>query len=57
LDLYGCEVTKLPDYKESVFSLIPSLKSLDQVNKDGTETQDNVFDTDDEEEEEEVCYI
>ena len=29
VDLFNCEVTKLSDYREKVFELLPSLKFLD----------------------------
>lgn len=54
LDLFNCEVTEVPDYRQKVFELIPSLKFLDGYdfnNKEMIEDEDlEDFDEDDEEE-------
>ncbi|KAJ1294238.1 hypothetical protein BS78_01G130600 [Paspalum vaginatum] len=49
LDLYQCPVTKVKEYREKVFALIPSLKYLDGVDAEGNER----LETDDEEDNEE----
>ena len=41
LDLFNCAVTKLPDYRESVYKLIPSLEVLDGYNKNNEEVVDS----------------
>lgn len=51
LDLTGCEVCKLPDYRNEVFGSIPSLQILDGVDQEGVE-RDLVEDDDDDDEEE-----
>lgn len=35
LDLMNCEVTKLDEYRETVFQMLPQLKYLDNVDKEG----------------------
>ena len=48
LDLLDCPVTNMEDYCSRVFEMLPSLKCLDGLDKDGQEV-----DSDEEEEEEE----
>lgn len=41
LDLYNCEVTKLEDYRQKVFNLLPNLISLDGYDRDEKEVADS----------------
>jgi acidic leucine-rich nuclear phosphoprotein 32 family member B len=52
LDLYQCPVTKVQGYREKVFAMIPSLKYLDGVDKQGNERLETDDEEDDEEDEE-----
>lgn len=58
LDLFDCEVTKMADYRESVFKLLPQLTYLDGYDIDDCEASDSdrecggVKDDDDDEERE-----
>lgn len=49
LDLYQCPVTKVKEYREKVFALIPSLKYLDGADVEGNDR----VETDEEEDEDE----
>uniref|UniRef100_A0A8D3E5W4 Acidic leucine-rich nuclear phosphoprotein 32 family member n=1 Tax=Scophthalmus maximus TaxID=52904 RepID=A0A8D3E5W4_SCOMX len=52
LDLYGCEVTTLDDYREGVFELLPQLTYLDgydQEDNEGPDSEGNHGDDDDDE--------
>jgi acidic leucine-rich nuclear phosphoprotein 32 family member B len=51
LDLYKCPVTKVKEYREKVFAMIPSLKYLDGVDKEGNERLETDDEEDDEDEE------
>ncbi|KAJ6367056.1 hypothetical protein OIU77_003438 [Salix suchowensis] len=53
LDLYECPVTRVKDYRASVFGLISSLKYLDKMDAEENERPES--DDDDEEEEEEAA--
>ena len=35
LDLMNCEVTKLDDYRQTIFQILSQLKYLDNVDKEG----------------------
>ncbi|XP_056299922.1 acidic leucine-rich nuclear phosphoprotein 32 family member E-like isoform X2 [Pseudoliparis swirei] len=54
LDLYGCEVSTLEDYRDTVFQLLPHLAYLDGFDQDDNEGPDsegdNVVSDDDDEE-------
>uniref|UniRef100_F7A9P9 U2A'/phosphoprotein 32 family A C-terminal domain-containing protein n=1 Tax=Ciona intestinalis TaxID=7719 RepID=F7A9P9_CIOIN len=41
LDLFNCEVTKFPRYRENVFALLPNLKYLDGFDANDTEAVDS----------------
>lgn len=41
LDLYNCPVTKLKDYRDKVFDLLPALQSLDDLDSKGQEVEDS----------------
>jgi acidic leucine-rich nuclear phosphoprotein 32 family member B len=51
LDLYQCPVSKVQGYREKVFAMIPSLKYLDGVDKEGNERLETDDDEEDEDEE------
>ncbi|CAO2604040.1 Acidic leucine-rich nuclear phosphoprotein 32 family member B [Lemmus lemmus] len=53
LDLFGCEVTNLNDYQESVFKLLPQLSYLDGYDREDQEAPDSDVEVDDKEEEDE----
>jgi hypothetical protein len=40
LDLFNCEVTHVPEYRERVFKLMPQLHFLDGFDKDDQEEED-----------------
>jgi Leucine-rich repeat (LRR) protein len=40
LDLFNCEVTNVPEYRERVFKQIPQLHFLDGFDKDDQEEED-----------------
>ncbi|KAM7338787.1 hypothetical protein ACRRTK_002271 [Alexandromys fortis] len=50
LDLFGCEVTNLNDYRESVFKLLPQLSYLDGYDREDQEAPDSDVEVDEEEE-------
>ncbi|XP_078789869.1 putative acidic leucine-rich nuclear phosphoprotein 32 family member C isoform X2 [Oryzias latipes] len=41
LDLYGCDVSSLDDYRERVFQLLPQLTYLDGFDQEDNEASDN----------------
>lgn len=41
LDLYNCPVTAIDNYRNQVFELLPSLNSLDGLDKSGEEVDDS----------------
>ena len=41
LDLFGCPVTDVDDYRQSVFDLLPKLEYLDGTNKEGEDEEDD----------------
>ena len=41
LDLFNCDVTSIENYREKLFSLIPSLKYLDGFDKEDKEAEDS----------------
>ncbi|CAO2604039.1 Acidic leucine-rich nuclear phosphoprotein 32 family member B [Lemmus lemmus] len=47
LDLFGCEVTNLNDYQESVFKLLPQLSYLDGYDREDQEAPDSDVEVDD----------
>ncbi|UJR13300.1 hypothetical protein I4U23_000318 [Adineta vaga] len=51
LDLMNCEVTNVDGYRETMFSMLPQLKYLDNADKDGVEKDSDNEDDDDEDEE------
>ncbi|CAO2610716.1 Acidic leucine-rich nuclear phosphoprotein 32 family member B, partial [Lemmus lemmus] len=55
LDLFGCEVTNLNDYQESIFKLLPQLSYLDGYDLEDQEAPDSDLEVDgvDKEEDEE----
>ena len=53
LDLMGCPLASKKDYKKELFDLVPSLRIIDGVNKEGKEV--SVFDSEEEAEEAEAC--
>lgn len=54
LDLMNCEVTSTDGYRETVFNMLPQLKFLDNIDKDGVERDSEDEDEDDDEEEEDA---
>ncbi|KAK7819350.1 hypothetical protein U0070_025378 [Myodes glareolus] len=46
LDLFGCEVTNLNDYRESVFKLLPQLSYLDGYDREDQEAPDSDVEVD-----------
>jgi hypothetical protein len=53
VDLFNCEVTKIEDYREKIFKMLPSLKFLDGFDADDQEEdefEENGSDDEDEEE-------
>ncbi|XP_051016206.1 acidic leucine-rich nuclear phosphoprotein 32 family member B-like [Acomys russatus] len=46
LDLFGCEVTTLNDYRESVFKLLPQLSYLDGYDREDQEASDSGVEVD-----------
>jgi len=53
LELDACEVSKLPDFHDKVFALLPSLLSLNRRDKMGEDVEIDSDDQDDEDEDEE----
>jgi acidic leucine-rich nuclear phosphoprotein 32 family protein A/C/D len=53
LDLEGNPVTKLGDYREKVFSLLPNLRVLDGKDKEGEEVEDEEEDDEDDDDDDE----
>ncbi|CAO2604038.1 Acidic leucine-rich nuclear phosphoprotein 32 family member B [Lemmus lemmus] len=53
LDLFGCEVTNLNDYQESVFKLLPQLSYLDGYDREDQEAPDSEEEDEEGDEEEE----
>lgn len=53
LDLYQCPVTKVKEYREKVFALIPSLKYLDGADVEGNDRVETDEEEDEDEEDEE----
>lgn len=51
LDLMNCEVTSTDGYRETVFNMLPQLKFLDNIDKEGVERDSEDEDDDDEDEE------
>lgn len=47
LDLFNCDVTGIENYREKLFTLLPSLKFLDGFDKDEKEAPDSEADDDD----------
>merc|ERR1711935_431365 len=47
LDLFECEVSKNPEYREQVFDLLGSLVYLDGTDRDGNEEEDDEEEEDD----------
>merc|ERR1712195_152016 len=54
LDLFECDVSKNPEYREQVFELLGSLVYLDGTDRDGNEDEDEGLESIDEEEESEM---
>ena len=52
LDLFNCEVTSIDNYREKVFSLLPSLKYLDGFDKMDKEAEDSEADSEGDDEDE-----
>jgi len=40
LELLNCEIASIENYREKIFKLLPNLKYLDGLDKDGNESQD-----------------
>ena len=53
LDLLDCPVTNIEDYRNRVFEFLPSLKSLDGLDKEGQEVDSEEEEEEEGEEEEE----
>ena len=55
LDLFDCPITGLKEYRDQVFQLLPTLKSLDGLDRDGqeVESEDEEEEVEEDEEEEE----
>jgi len=47
LDLFNCDVTQIESYRQKVFGLIPSLKSLDGFDRQDREAEDSEAEEDD----------
>ncbi len=43
LDLMNCEVTSADGYRETMFNMLPQLKYLDNIDKDGGKKGENVL--------------
>jgi len=41
LELLNCEIASIENYREQIFKLLPNLKYLDGLDKDGNESQDD----------------
>ena len=50
LDLEGCPVSSVPDFRDAVFKLVPSLRTLNSADASGEPCED-----DDDDEEDEAC--
>lgn len=48
LDLFNCDVNSIPNYRERMFKMLPSLKYLDGFDKNEKEAEDSDVDDDDE---------
>lgn len=46
LDLFNCDVTSIENYRDKLFSLVPSLKYLDGFDKEDKEAEDSEADDD-----------
>uniref|UniRef100_A0A8C7YH09 Acidic leucine-rich nuclear phosphoprotein 32 family member n=1 Tax=Oryzias sinensis TaxID=183150 RepID=A0A8C7YH09_9TELE len=53
LDLYGCDLSSLDDYRERVFQLLPQLTYLDGFDQEDNEASDNDYVEEEEDEEDE----
>ena len=48
LDLFNCDVNSIPNYRERMFKMLPSLKYLDGFDRNEKEAEDSDVDDDDE---------
>lgn len=49
LDLFNCDVNSIPNYRDRMFKMLPSLKYLDGFDRNEKEAEDSDVDDDDEE--------